>query len=121
MHFLTTYQIYIIVYRLQKPIQLSFESFNVGLGPPLSPNNDRVQLANQISWPKFEETYQLVFSSKAGRTGKPFRELYGALLIKQKARLSDRELLDVIRGTRAFQYFISWDSQTTKLSGPLRT
>ncbi|MDB7757821.1 IS5/IS1182 family transposase, partial [Lacticaseibacillus rhamnosus] len=51
-------------------------SFLRRLGTPLSPNNDWVQLANQILWSKLEEAYQLVFSSKAGRAGKPFRELY---------------------------------------------
>ena len=103
-----------MVYRLQKPIQLSFESFNTGLGTPISPNNDWVQLANQIPWLKLEEAYRLVFSSKAGRAGKPFRELYGALLIKQKARLSDRELLDAIRDTPAFQYFMGFPDYQAK-------
>ena len=70
-------------------------SFLRRLGTPLSPNNDWVQLANQILWSKLEEAYQLVFSSKVGRAGKPFRELYGALLIKQKAHLLNEARLNL--------------------------
>lgn len=94
-----------MVYR-RKTVQLSIESFGSGLSTPLSPDNEWVQLADQIPWPQLEEAYQLAFPSNLGRAGKPFRLLYGAQLIKQRAQLSDRELVAAIRDTPAYQYFI---------------
>lgn len=90
----------------QKGVQLSLDSFGSALGTPLSPENKWVMLANQIPWRKLEEAYQLAFPSKLGRAAKPFRQLYGAELIKQRTGLSDRELVDAIRDTPAYQYFM---------------
>ena len=94
-----------MVYR-RKAVQLSIKSFGSGLITPLSPDNEWVQLADQVPWPQLEEAYQLAFPSNLGWAGKPFRLLYGAQLIKQRTQLSDRELVAAIRDTPAYQYFI---------------
>uniref|UniRef100_UPI001CC1C339 transposase n=1 Tax=Lacticaseibacillus rhamnosus TaxID=47715 RepID=UPI001CC1C339 len=94
-----------MVYR-QKATQLSLESFGSALGTPLSPDNEWVQYAELIPWAKLEEAYQLQFPSKTGRAAKPFRLLYGATLIKLKKGLTDRQVVDDIRDTPAYQYFI---------------
>lgn len=90
----------------QKDVQLSIDSFGSALGTPLSPENKWIMLTNQIPWRKLEEAYQLAFPSKLGRAAKPFRQLYGAELIKQRTGLSDRELIGAIRDTPAYQYFM---------------
>ncbi|MBS0993016.1 transposase, partial [Lacticaseibacillus paracasei] len=94
-----------MVYR-RKAVQLSIESFGSGLSIPLSPDNEWIQLADQVPWPQLEEAYQLSFPSNLGRAGKPFRLLYGAQLIKQRTQLSGRELVAAIRDTPAYQYSI---------------
>ena len=94
-----------MVYR-QKATQLSLESFGSALGTPLSPDNEWVQYAELIPWAKLEEAYQLQFPSKTGRAAKPFRLLYGATLIQLKKGLTDRQVVDDIRDTPAYQYFI---------------
>ncbi len=95
-----------MVYR-QSPHQLSFESFGCGLSTPLSPNNEWVRLADIFPWKELDEAYQLEFSKKStGRAAKPFRMLYGAGLIQNRMKLTDRGVVDAIRDTPAYQYFI---------------
>lgn len=94
-----------MVYR-QTVTQLSIESFGTALSTPLSADNEWVQLADQMPWQKLTEAYQLAFPSKLGRAGKPFRMLYGSQLIKQRTGLSDRDIVEAIRDTPAYQYFI---------------
>ncbi|WP_127850168.1 transposase [Lacticaseibacillus hulanensis] len=53
-----------------------------------------------------EDAYQSVFNKSAGRAAKPFRELHAAEMIKQRAHLSDAKLVEAIRDTVAFQYFM---------------
>lgn len=86
-------------------VQLSFKSFDCGLGISLSSDNKWVKLASLISWQKLDDAYQSVFNKNAGRAAKPFRELYGADLIKQRTHLSDAKLVEAIRDTPVFQYF----------------
>ncbi|ULQ48787.1 IS5 family transposase [Liquorilactobacillus nagelii] len=94
-----------MVYRI-KAVQLSIDSFGQELGVALSPQNKWVQLANQLPWSKLESVYTTTFPSKVGRAGKPFRLFFGAQLIKQATNLSDVELVNAIRDTPAYQYFI---------------
>ncbi|ASY49101.1 hypothetical protein N507_1927 [Lacticaseibacillus rhamnosus DSM 14870] len=46
------------------------------------------------------------FTKNAGRAAKPFRLLYGAILIQQRMGLTDRGVVAAIRDTPALQYFI---------------
>ncbi|EKQ17110.1 hypothetical protein LCAUW1_2924, partial [Lacticaseibacillus paracasei] len=94
-----------MVYR-HSPLQLSFESFGAGLSTPLSSNNEWVQLAEVMPWKALDEAYQLEFTKNAGRAAKPFRLLYGAILIQQRMGLTDRGVVAAIRDTPALQYFI---------------
>lgn len=41
--------------------QLSFQSFNNGLGVPLSSDNEWVQLADMLPWQQLDEAYQLLY------------------------------------------------------------
>lgn len=62
----TLSEAWIMVYR-RKAVQLSIKSFGSGLSTPLSPDNEWVQLADQVPWPQPEEAYQLAFPSNLGR------------------------------------------------------
>ena len=94
-----------MVYR-QSPVQLSFESFGCGNSTPISPDNDWVKLANLMPWADLDKAYQLEFPKNSGRAAKPFRMLYGAGLIQQRTGLTDRGVVEAIRDTPAYQYFI---------------
>ena len=48
-------------------------------------------MAELIPWAKFEEEYAEQFLEKMGAPAKPFRMALGALIIKEKLRISDRE------------------------------
>ena len=85
-----------MVYR-HSPLQLPFESFGAGLSTPLSSNNEWVQLAEAMPWKALDEAYQLEFTKNAGRAAKPFRLLYGAILIQQRMGLTDRGVVAAIR------------------------
>lgn len=95
--------------------QLSFQSFNNGLGVPLSSDNEWVQLADMLPWQQLDEAYQLLFTDMGGRAANPFRLLYGASLIKQAEHLTDRSVVTAIRDTPAYQYFIGLGTYTTDL------
>lgn len=64
---------------------------------------------------KLEEAYQSIFNNDVGRAAKSFRQLYGAELIKQRTHLSDACLIEAIRDTPAYQYFMGFDRYTAKL------
>lgn len=102
-----------MVYR-QTVTQLSIESFGTALSTPISADNEWVRLAEQIPWKQLDEAYQLAFPSRLGRAGKPFRLLYGAELIKQRMGFSDRQVVEAIRDTPAYQYFVGFPQYQLK-------
>ncbi|EKQ01913.1 hypothetical protein LCA32G_1658, partial [Lacticaseibacillus paracasei] len=59
MHFLFFLEETIMAYR-HRATQLSFQSFNNGLGVPLSSDNEWVQLADMLPWQQLDEAYQLL-------------------------------------------------------------
>lgn len=114
MHFLEN-GVQKMVYRI-KIVQLSIDSFGQELGVALSPQNKWAQLANQLPWSKLEAIYITTFPSKVGRAEKAFRLFFGAQLIKQATNLSDVELVNAIRDTPAYQYFIGLTKYQIELS-----
>ncbi len=55
---------------------------------------------------QFEQEYAENFSEKMGAPAKPFRMALGALIIKEKLGISDRETVEQIRENPYLQYFI---------------
>ena len=55
---------------------------------------------------QFEEEYAEKFSEKMGAPAKPFRMALGALIIKEKLGISDRETVEQIKENPYLQYFI---------------
>ena len=79
------------MYRQSSPGQLSFQDFYLPFGGKLSPDNRWVKLAEMIPWEEFESTYASQFSEDIGAPAKGFRMALGALIIKEKLGISDRE------------------------------
>jgi hypothetical protein len=63
-------------------------------------------MAELIPWSDFESEYAEKFSETMGAPAKPFRMALGALIIKEKLRVTDRETVEQIRENPYLQYFL---------------
>ena len=92
----------------QKASQSSIapENFELPFSEKLSPDNRWVIMAELIPWAEFEEKYAENFSETMGAIAKPFRMALGALIIKEKLGVTDRETVEQIRENPYLQYFI---------------
>ena len=86
------------------------ENFELPFEGQLSSSNRWVIMANLIAWEEFEEEYAEQFSEKMGAPAKSFRMALGALIIKEKLGISDRETVEQIRENPYLQYFIGLSS-----------
>jgi len=72
----------------------------------LSTQNRWIILAELIPWSEFEGEYAELFSAEMGAPAKSFRMALGALIIKEKLGISDRETVEQIKENPYLQYFI---------------
>jgi hypothetical protein len=63
-------------------------------------------MSSLIPWVEFEEEYSSSFSAQIGAPAKSFRMALGALIIKEKLGISDRETVEQIKENPYLQYFI---------------
>jgi transposase, IS5 family len=94
------------MYRKQGQTPISPENFEFPFEGKLSEDNRWVVLANLIPWAEFEEEYSSSFSTEMGASAKPFRIALGALIIKEKLGISDRETVEQIKENPYLQFFI---------------
>ena len=94
------------MYRKDNPHQLTFENFYLPFGGRLRSNNRWVVLAAQIPWDQIEDAYGELFSEDNGCPAKSARMALGALLIKERLNLSDRETVEQITENPYLQYFL---------------
>ncbi len=94
------------MYRSSSPGQLSFVDFYLPFGGKLSGENRWVKLSERIPWEEIETLYADQFSEGVGAPGKSLRLALGALIIKEKLGLSDRETVEQIRENPYLQYFL---------------
>jgi hypothetical protein len=90
---------------LNKP-QTQQKSLNSPTDALLAADNRWVQLAQLIPWSEFEQEYAQNFGTETGPPAKSFRLALGALIIKEKLGISDRETVEQIRENPYLQYFI---------------
>ena len=62
-------------------------------------------MAKIIPWSQFEAEYAAIFSEGKGAPAKTFRMALGALIIKERLGISDRETVEQIRENPYLQYF----------------
>ena len=89
--------------------------FELPFGGRLSADNRRVKMAQLIPWSEFESEYAQNFPTEKGAPAKSFRMALGALIIKEKLLISDRETLEQIRENPYLQYFIGQSSYSNEL------
>lgn len=98
--------LFIAMYRKQGQPPVSPENFGLPFEGKLSSDNRWIILANLIPWAEFEEEYSSGFSVDMGAPAKSFRVALGALIIKEKLGISDRETVEQIKENPYLQYFI---------------
>lgn len=81
-------------------------SINFLVGCQLAEDNRWVILSNLIPWEEFEEEYAEQFSTDTGAPAKSFRMALGALIIKERLGISDRETVEQIKENPYLQYFL---------------
>ena len=93
--------------RYQSQKQLSFAEFDWPFQTALDENNRWVKLSECILWDALAEAYCQGLSKKRGRPTKDARLVIGAVIIKHKLCLSDRETVAQIQENPYLQYFVS--------------
>jgi transposase, IS5 family len=94
------------MYRKAQKQEIAAEDFELLVGGKLASDNRWVIMANMIPWLEFEAEYAAIFSAEMGAPAKTFRMALGALIIKEKLGISDRETVEQIRENPYLQYFI---------------
>jgi len=94
------------MYRKDNPHQLTFENFYLPFGGHLRGDNRWIILADQIPWDQIEDAYGKLFCDDNGCPAKSARMALGALLIKERLGVSDRETVEQIAENPYLQYFL---------------
>ncbi len=103
------------MYRKVEQALLPAEEFELSNGCKLAADNRWVQLAQLIPWSEFEQEYAQNFGTEMGPPAKSFRLALGALIIKEKLGISDRETVEQIQENPYLQYFIGQSSYSNEV------
>jgi len=102
------------MYRFEEQSHVSLENFELPFEGKLSEDNRWVIMASLIPWSEFEEEYASIFDEEMGAPAKSFRMALGALIIKEKLGISDRETVEQIKENPYLQYFIGISSYSNE-------
>ncbi|CAD5938267.1 putative protein ORF8 in nfe locus [Planktothrix tepida] len=102
------------MYRKDEQPRTPPEEFKLPFEGKLSEDNRWVIMAQWIPWEEFEAEYEELFSSVMGAPAKRFRMALGALIIKEKLGISDRETVEQIKENPYLQYFIGLSEYRNK-------
>ncbi|HSF08219.1 MAG TPA: transposase [Nitrospirales bacterium] len=95
------------MYRKSNVNQLAFEDFVLPFGGKLRSDNRWVILAKQIPWADVEIAYEPQFSQEdLCSPAKSSRMAPGALILKERLGVTDRELVEQIAENPYLQYFL---------------
>ena len=86
--------------------QLSLAEFDWPFQTAPDENNRWVKLSQVVPWDELAESYYQAFTSQRGRPTKDARLVIGAVIIKHKLCLSDREAVAQIQENPYLQYFV---------------
>jgi hypothetical protein len=94
--------------------QLTLSGFSHPFDQELSPKNRWVKLAEIIPWDALASVYLKQLSTNSGRESLDARMVIGAIIVKHKIRISDRETVAMISENIYLQYFCGLTSFQTK-------
>ncbi len=92
--------------RYQSQKQLTLAGFDWPFQTALDENNRWVKMGECIPWDELAEGYYQGISATQGRPAKDARLVIGAVIIKHKLCLSDRETVAQIQENPYLQYFV---------------
>jgi len=92
--------------RTQSHRQLALAEFDWPFQTKLDEENRWVKMSEYIPWDELAEAYYEGLSSTQGRPTKDARLVIGAVIIKHKLNLSDRETVAQIQENPYLQYFV---------------
>ena len=95
-----------LMIRTQSHRQLSLAEFDWPFQTALNEDNRWVKMSECIPWDELAEAYYEGLSSTQGRPTKDARLVIGAVIIKHKLNLSDRETVAQIQENPYLQYFV---------------
>jgi Transposase domain (DUF772) len=98
------------MYKKVEQLETESENFELPFGGKLAEDNRWVIMAKLIPWAELEEEYAKKFTLLLGAPAKSSRMALGALIIKEKLGISDRETVEQIRENPYLQYFIGLNS-----------
>lgn len=93
--------------------EMALFEFKHPFGTTLDPENRWVRLATLVPWDTVEDEYSGHFGV-SGNDAYPVRMALGALIIKERLRLTDEETVAQIRENPYLQYFIGMQEYSTK-------
>ncbi|BAY28699.1 transposase [Nostoc carneum NIES-2107] len=102
------------MYRKEESTPIAPSNFLLPFEGKLSSENRWVIMADLIPWTEFEKEYSSSFSADMGAPAKSFRMALGALIIKEKLGISDRETVEQIKENPYLQYFIGMSSYSNE-------
>ncbi len=97
------------MYHSKNRRQLEFPDFYLPFSGYLDPENRWIALARLMPWGLAEEIYHEDLCEDSGAPIVPARVALGALLIKERLRLTDRETVEAIRENPYLQFFIGYE------------
>lgn len=86
--------------------QLTIEDFELPFSGELSKDNRWIKLSYIIPWELVEKEYVKSVSKKRGAGCFSARIAFGAIFIKEKLKIADREVVDIISENPYLQYFL---------------
>jgi hypothetical protein len=100
------------MYRSDSHGQLEFPDFYLPFSGHLDPGNRWISLSQLIPWTLAAEIYAESLCDDFGAPALPARVALGALLIKERLGLTDRETVEAIRENPYLQFFIGYEEFT---------
>lgn len=97
------------MYRSTNRQQLEFPDFYLPFSGHLDTENRWIRLAKLVPWDLAEEIYHAELSEDSGAPIVPARVALGALLIKERLGLTDRETVEAIQENPYLQFFIGYE------------
>jgi transposase, IS5 family len=102
------------MYKKRNPNQMFFD-FHLPFGGKLRADNRWVILSEQIPWDQIETDYAGFFEgSNVGCSAKTSRVALGALIVKERLKLTDRETVLQIQENPYLQFFLGFPGYTDK-------
>jgi len=92
--------------RHDTPEQPNLSEFEANFQPAMDDTNRWVRLSGCIPWARLSQAYEANLSATQGRPAKSARLVIGAMIIKHKLCLSDRETISQIQENPYLQYFV---------------